>query len=257
MNCSAAWTARAAPPPLLDGDVHLWRVLVPAAEHLPPHWPALLTAEEKTAVARKRIPLDARRTLTSRACLRLLLGHYLEVPAASLEFATNAYGKPQLAIPRSAPSLEFNVSHSGDWVVIGVARGLPLGVDVECHRALEFGDLVNSFFSAPERDAWSKLPPAAHAPAFFSAWTRKEAYLKALGLGLSKSLDSFSVSIAPEAAKLIACSSDPRAPQQWLISSLDLAPGYSCAVAVGAAVRLLHTFTFGAPADHPGAAPSP
>ena len=196
-------------------------------------------------MARKRIPLDARRVLTSRACLRLLLGHYLDVPPASVAIAATVNGKPHLAAPAATPVLEFNVSHSGDWVVLAFASGLPLGVDVECHRALEFSELVNAFFSPQERETWSKIPSTDHTQAFFSAWTRKEAYLKGLGLGLFKSLDSFSVAFGFDAADgLLGCESDASAPQRWLIASVDLAPDYACAFAVGSAATALHTFTF-------------
>ena len=218
---------------------------MPEADRVPAHWLGLLTAEEQERVARKRIPLDARRTLTSRACLRLLLGSYLEVPPAAVALASNANGKPRLADPPEAATLEFNVSHSGDWVVLAFARGLPLGVDVECHRELEFGELVNSFFSAQERETWSTVPAAEHTRAFFSAWTRKEAYLKALGLGLSKPLDSFAITFDFDAAaQLEWCATDPSAAQRWRIVSVDIAPGYACALAVESAVTAIHTFTF-------------
>lgn len=218
---------------------------MPDAGGIPPAWPGLLDAGEQAHAARKRIPLDARRTLTSRACRRLLVGSYLGVPPAAVEFATTAAGKPQLAVAAGAPALEFNVSHSGNWVVLAFARGLALGIDVECHRALEFSELVNAFFSPQERAAWSSLPAAEHARAFFSAWTRKEAYLKALGLGLLKPLDSFSVAIdSGPASDLVWCSSDASAPDRWAIASLDLAPGYACALVVGSAATALRTFTF-------------
>ena len=249
----ADWTTRASPPPLPSGEVHLWRIAVPDADRIPPYWLGLLAPEEQARVARKRIPQDARRVLTSRACLRLLLGRYLDLPPASVAIAVSVNGKPHLAAPPASPRLEFNVSHSGDWVVLAFACGLPLGVDVECHRELEFSELVNAFFSPPERETWSKLPSADHTHAFFSAWTRKEAYLKGLGLGLLKPLDSFSLALGFDpAAELLWCASDAAAPQRWLIASVDLAPGYACALAVGSAATALHTFTFDTSATHGG-----
>lgn len=245
MKRTEDWTTLASPPPLESGEVHLWRVAIPEPARIPPGWLGLLDAEEQERVARKRIPLDARRVLTSRASLRLLLGGYLDVPPASVSIAAAANGKPHLATRPAASPLEFNVSHSGDWVVLAFARGLPLGVDVECHRELEFTALVNGFFSPQERESWSRLPAAEHTQAFFSAWTRKEAYLKGLGLGLFKSLDSFSVAFGGDPApELIWCASDASAPQRWRIASIDLAPGYSCALAVASAATALHTFTF-------------
>lgn len=239
------WTNLAFPPPLASGEAHLWRVVVPDENCIPPFWLGLLSAEEKEGVARKRIPLDARRTLTSRACLRLLIGHYLRVPPDAIAFTANATGKPHIAAPSLSPTLEFNVSHSGDWVVLAFARGLPVGVDVECHRELEFSELVNSFFSPHERATWATLPPADHTRAFFSAWTKKEAYLKALGLGLSMALDSFSVSLDSGAtSELVGCASDGSVARQWHITPVDLAPDYACALAIESTATALHTFTF-------------
>jgi 4'-phosphopantetheinyl transferase len=239
------WTTLSSPPPLLRGEVHFWRVLVPETEGIPAHWAGLLTAEERASAARKRIPLDARRTLTSRACLRLLLARYLAVRPDAIAFTANATGKPRIAAPAVAPTLEFNVSHSGAWVVFAFARGLPLGVDVECHRELEFSELVNSFFSPEERATWATIPSADHLGAFFSAWTRKEAYLKAIGVGLSKSLDSFTIAFdSGPTSELIWCASDASAPQRWVIASIDLAPDHACALAVPSAVTALHAFTF-------------
>lgn len=247
------WTTRSAPRPLRSGEVHLWRIAVPDADRIPPYWLGLLAPEEQARVARKRMLADARRVLTSRACLRLLLGGYIDVPPASVALAATANGKPHLAAPPAPPLLEFNASHSGDWVVLAFARGLPIGVDVECHRELEFSELVNAFFSPQERETWSKLPAADHTHAFFSAWTRKEAYLKALGLGLLQSLDSFSVTFGFDpTSELVGCASDASAPQRWLIASVDVAPGYACALAVGSAATALHTFTFAPPSTRGG-----
>lgn len=244
MPCTADWTALSAPPPLAGGEVHLWRIRVPDGDNVPPRWLEILTAEEKAAAARKRLPPDRQRTLTSRACLRLLLSGYLGAPPGALVFVASAHGKPRLAAPSPTPPLEFNVSHSGEWVILGFARGMTLGVDVECHRELEFNQLVTAFFSPLERAAWAALPRGAQPGAFFAAWTRKEAYLKALGLGLSKPIDSFAVAFEPCATPaLIWCSSDPAAPQHWILAAPDLTPGYSCAVATPASATRLHTFT--------------
>lgn len=246
LQVPTAWPLLGVAPPLRDGEVHLWRIHVPDAELLPSDWLLLLTDEERSRAARKRLPLDACRTLTSRGCLRRLLGSYLNLPPATIALTTSVNGKPRLAAQLKS-TLEFNVSHSGNWIVIGITRGISLGVDVECHREMEFDQLVYSFFSQQERRAWSAIPPRARTEAFFSAWTRKEAYLKALGLGLSRSLDTFAVAFDCKAtSELVWCASDSSAPQRWLIAPVDFAPGYSCAIAVGITASVLQTFTFSA-----------
>lgn len=223
---------------------------------MPPHWTGLLTPEERERVARKRIPIDGRRTLTSRACLRILLGGYLGVPPHEIALAAGAGGKPALAGPAASGQLEFNVSHSGEWVLLGFSRGLAVGVDVEHHRELEFDDLVKGFFSPAERAAWAALPPDGRREAFFATWTRKEAYLKALGVGLAKSLDSFTVTVgASTTPQLVWCADASHASEHWSIASVTPAPEYSAAVAVGSAVRCVRSFTFPHPASLPGTLP--
>jgi len=239
------WPARAVPPGLEPGEIHLWRVKVPEEADLPANWPGLLTSEERERVARKRIPVDARRTLTSRACLRLLLGMYLGRPPLQIALETTPEGKPSLSGPPAPGKIEFNVSHSAEWVLLGFSRGLSLGVDVECRRELEFDDLVTGFFSPIERNAWAALPLTSRFEAFFAAWTQKEAYMKALGVGFAKALDSFAVTLeAGSDGGLVWCADDPQAPQRWRIFSVDPAPGYAGALAVASSARGLQTFTF-------------
>ena len=245
MKTSCDWLPMAIPPGLEPGQVHLWRVEVPEAASLPAPWSGLLTAEERERVARKRIPEDARRTLTSRACLRLLLGLYLGRSPLQIALAATPEGKPVLRGPPAPDKIEFNVSHSAKWVVLGFTRGLSLGVDVECRRELEFDDLVTGHFSPLERNAWAALPLPRRFEAFFAAWTRKEAYLKALGVGFAKALDSFAVTLAAGSdARLVWCADDPQAPHRWRIISIDPAPGYAGALAVASSAQGLQTFTF-------------
>jgi 4'-phosphopantetheinyl transferase len=244
-NAISGWAVRFTPPPLTDDEVHLWRVAVPAEGAVPALWSGLLTPAEQEEVSRKRIAADARRTLTGRACRRLLLASYTGHPAHALVFSSTQTGRPQLMSP--AANLEFNVSHSGDWVILGFAAGQRIGVDVERERDVECNDLVSHFFSAAERTAWAELSTSERRRAFYAAWTRKEAYLKALGLGLSRSLDSFTVEFRPgRECALLSCEHDALAPERWLLRSIDLAPGYACALAVetGGAALQLSTFEY-------------
>lgn len=242
---SGDWPELAIPPALEAGEVHLWRVKVPEETAVPAIWARLLTAEERERVARKRIPMDARRTLTSRACLRRLLSAYLSFPPGEIALSATPSGKPSLAGPAAPGRIEFNVSHSGEWVLLGFSRGLALGVDVEEQRDLEFDDLVKGFFSPAERTAWAAIPAAIRREAFFATWTRKEAYLKAWGVGLAKSLDSFTVTVglSPE-AQVLWCADTAQAPQQWRLVPLDLGAGYAAALAVESGARTLRAWTF-------------
>jgi 4'-phosphopantetheinyl transferase len=204
--------------------------------------------DERARLARKRQVADRQRELTSRAALRLLLGAYLDRPAAEISFAVERGGKPVLATVSAGPRVEFNVSHAGDWVLLAFTPNRRLGVDVEAWSELASDDIVHGFFAPAEQATWTQLAPAEKQAAFFSAWTRKEAFLKALGIGLARPLDSFAVHFAPgdTAAGLLWCADDPLAPQRWTIVGCNPAPSYSGAIAVEAPeIRIVrHTADF-------------
>lgn len=209
---------------------------MPASGAEPPTRLDVLTEDERARLARKRQAADRQRELTSRAALRLLLGAYLGRPAREIGIATEGEGKPVLADAPAGTRIEFNVSHSGNWVLLAFALGCRVGIDVEAWTELSSDEIVRGFFAPPEQLAWEQLPPAEKQAAFFSAWTRKEAFLKALGVGLARPLDSFAVRFAPRdaPAELLWCADDPLAPQRWTFAACDPHSGYSGAVAVEA-----------------------
>ena len=139
-------------------------------------------------------------------------------------------------------SLEFNSSHSGDWLLLALARGHPLGVDVERWRDLPDRALVIRFFSTAEIAEWTALPESLRTEGFFNGWARKEAYLKALGTGLAKPLDSFQVSLTPgHPAALLADTEAPARLAQWRLLSIPMPPGYTAALALPQALsRVRH-----------------
>lgn len=229
----------------------MWRVralLAPALAEAGRGW---LNAAEQQTIARKRQAADAQRELAGRAALRYLLGSYLNLAPQRVPIAANEHGKPMVTGLSPAQHLEFNVSHSGEWVLLAFTRENPLGIDVECHRPVEFDELVRGFFSPAERAVWSGLQPEHKSLAFYAAWTRKEAYLKALGLGLSRALDGFTVRYAPREAPpaLLWCADDPKAPERWRILDLELAPGYSAALATAATTAFARGFTWSYPGE--------
>lgn len=161
-------------------EVHLWRF--PLAG---PHEPAAVTlTNEERARASGMQSLTARGSfIASQSALRTLLSAYTATPAAELEFSRGVHGKPALASPASP--LEFNVSHSGDWGVIALARG-PVGVDVEQVRPGRHSPaLEKRFLTEGERALLRRRAEADGEAAFFVVWCRKEAYLKATGFGLA------------------------------------------------------------------------
>src|SRR5262249_21177016 len=153
-------------------------------------WPAssiaaleqTLSADEEQRMRRFRFDDDSKRYLVGRGSLRLLLGRYLDLPAHELRFHYTRFGKPHLAADVVQRSLQFNVSHSGELLLIAIAAGRSLGVDVEQIRAdIAVGAIASHFFSTNEQAALGKLATALQVDGFFNCWTRKEAYIKAKG----------------------------------------------------------------------------
>lgn len=171
----------------------------------------LLTQEERRRAAAFAFERDRRRFVAARARLRRLLGERLGVAPRAVRILYNPRGKPQLA-PGYDRDLRFNLAHSGELAVYAFADGADVGIDVEALREVEdAGDIAARAFSAGERRAW-------RAFGFLYCWTRKEAYLKALGLGLQQDLQRLDTA---------------RPPAGWRIESFAPLPGFVAALAVG------------------------
>jgi 4'-phosphopantetheinyl transferase len=150
---------------------------------------------------------------------------------AGVRFRFSEKGKPGIAEPH-ANRLEFNVAHSGDVILLAFTRGRAVGVDVEQIRTdFTTDEVAERFFSSSERRSLRSLAPAVRYEAFFRCWTRKEAYIKATGDGLSLGLDQFDVSLLEEQpAKLLATRPDPLEADRWTMHHLNVKPGYAAAL---------------------------
>ncbi len=196
-------------------DLWIWSLddpsaLARVASHLDP--------EEHARAARFVHQLHRDRFIVGRGRLRETLSSYLGRTPAAIAFEYGENGKP---FARAAGDLRFNLSHTEGLAVLGVARGVELGVDVESLRPVE-RDLPDHYFSAPEREALAALPEHLWLAGFHRCWTRKEAMVKALGEGLSIPLDSFAVSLAPDApARLLWRQDDPGAASRWALAHFD------------------------------------
>lgn len=170
--------------------------------------------------------------------LRRLLGAYGDVSPDALEFVAGEHGKPSLAGAAAGRGLEFNLAHSGEIALVAIARGRAVGVDVErWDPGIDHRDLAERFFSPGEREALADLAGSADrlAEGFCSAWSRKEAYLKATGAGITRGLQHFDVSLAPgQPARLLADRLDAAAVERWVMRGIAPAPGYSAALVVAA-----------------------
>lgn len=195
---------------------------------------AVLDDVERARSARLARPSDRNRFVAAHGALRRFLACCLEISPAAVIYEHGVSGKPRLA--RGLPSLEFNLSHSGDLAIVAVARDRQVGVDVE--RLRELPDAMNiaqTHFTPDERDALGSLPPAERRDAFFRCWTRKEAVIKAVGHGLALALDSFDVDLAPgSASALRSFGGRPAAESGLSLRDLRAPPGFAAAGAVAA-----------------------
>jgi 4'-phosphopantetheinyl transferase len=222
-------------------EVHVWRIAL--------DWPparieamtSLLSADERQKAGRFHFAQDRVRSIVGRGVLRTLLARWAKTEPKQLRFEYGSFGKPCLAGNFSDVPLQFNISHSGDLVLIALTVGRAIGVDVERVRNdLEADQIAARFFSPYERQALRSVPEHLRFGAFFDCWTRKEAYIKAIGGGFSLPLDQFDVSLTPgEPARLLATRPDAAEAGRWAIQPLDVGADYRAAVAVeGAGWRI-------------------
>jgi len=193
---------------------------------------ALLSDAERLRAGRFAFDRDRRRFTVARARLRQLLVERLGTRPEAIELTQGVHGKPALAQRCGYPDLRFNVSHCEDVAVYAFASGREVGIDVEAVRALRDADEIAArFFSRRENEAYLGLYPNDRSLGFFNCWTRKEAFVKALGNGLSYPLDRFEVSLAPdEPAKILRVENTPGADCRWGMTSFSPCPGFVAAV---------------------------
>lgn len=217
-----------------ENAVHVWRSSTRVSPSRLAALSRLLSPDEADRSARFFFEPDRRRYVVARGLLRELLGHYLRFSPAALCFRYGPYGKPELAVPAVLPAVHFNVSHSGELILLAVASGRRIGIDVEYVRNLpDASDLAMRFFSPRERAAFARLPPDLQQAAFFACWTRKESFIKAIGEGLSHPLDAFDVPVEPETPpRLFQTRSDPGAAARWRMCEVDPGPGYAATLTV-------------------------
>lgn len=234
--------APAERPALVAGEAHVWRARLECDKATLAELSKLLSADELERARRFHFPKDCNHYVAARGALRDILSRYVGVEPARLRFSYDQYGKPSLqGEPNDAPlrsvgdaPLRFNVSHSQGVALYALTRGREVGVDIEFVREDFAGfDIAERFFSTREVSALRALPAEARTAAFFDCWTRKEAYIKARGEGLSHPLHSFAVSLAPgERAALLWTEGDSQEAARW--SLIELFPGesYRAALAV-------------------------
>jgi len=185
---------------------------------------SLLNDAEIIRANRYHFARHQRRFTVARSVMRLILARYLNVNPEELEFGYNPQGKPFLS---NAPTLQFNLSHAGDWALLAVGSGAPLGIDLEFFSARPYEGIGSHIFSARENQSLQQLPASLKPLGFFHLWAQKEALIKACGLGLSYPTKQFDVPLLPPAQITLV---DPKFNHTWQISSFM--PEAACCAAI-------------------------
>lgn len=227
---------------LLNDEIHVWRAFLEVPSTRLKYLHRILSDDEVNRAVRYCFERDRRHFIIRRGLLRCILGLYLDQSPRVLAFHYNNHGKPALASVSGEPSLCFNVSHSGELTLYAITRNREVGVDIEYVRPFEDVEgIVKHFFSSREKAEFGTLPERIKNQAFFACWTRKEAYIKARGEGLSYPLGNFSVSMIPdEPAALVETKGDKNKESRWSLETILPGAGYVAAVAVeghGLAIR--------------------
>jgi 4'-phosphopantetheinyl transferase len=230
-TCVSGWVLR-------YNDVHVWRVPLDQHSERTTLSFEVLSTDEREKAARFRFDKGKNQFVQARAAQRFILSEYLNVRPQDLEFSCGPQGKPALANGHANSSLRFNLSRRDGLALIAVTRGREIGVDVELVRAgLPVFEIAESNFSSPELATLRNLPESMQAAGFYNCWTRKEAYVKARGEGLSFPLKQFDVSLTPGAPpKLLSVRGDTVSVRdevdRWTLQEIPVAENYIAALVV-------------------------
>ncbi|HEV8133982.1 MAG TPA: 4'-phosphopantetheinyl transferase superfamily protein [Pyrinomonadaceae bacterium] len=218
-------------------EVHIWRTPLDLTTTIVEGLRQSLSQDELARAGRFHFERDRQHFIVARGCLRTILSRYLKTSAAEIEFIYGVNGKPQLADScLQAQPLYFNLAHSAGLALYAFTLIGELGVDLELIRTDFTGDdIAKRFFSPGEVACLNAVSAELRHEAFFNCWTRKEAFIKATGSGLSLPLDQFEVTLTPgEPARLLRTTWNEDEASRWSIKSIDAGQRYVAAVAVAA-----------------------
>jgi 4'-phosphopantetheinyl transferase len=240
-----SWLQASVTPTFPISRVDVWRVCLDEAVKAGSE-ASVLSPDEIARANRFHFERDRIHFSRCRSALRSLLAGYLAIPAAEIAFDYLSSGKPQLAAGQNPRALQFNVSHSANMALIAVGSEHRLGVDIEQIRVdVDTESLAERFFSLRERAGLQALPDHLRVPGFFACWTRKEAFLKATGDGLSFPLSDFSVSTHPDLnPELEEIRGNTEVGKQWSLADLNAVDGFRATVAVESAFARLETYSY-------------
>jgi 4'-phosphopantetheinyl transferase len=234
MNITDSSFVIETPLALPEDEVHLWRADLEAIRGDEARWQEVLSSDELTRASRFHFAQDRQRFVAARTLLRTILASYLATGPRGLNFRYSKKEKPSLGPEHAGFGLTFNLSHSGGIALFAFTRRREIGVDVEqVRRDSDLESIARRFFSAHEQSQLVDLHAQERVDAFFRCWTRKEAYIKATGDGLSLPLSQFDVSLAAgEKDALLSTRPDAAEAGRWLLQEVPGGSGYLAALCV-------------------------
>ncbi len=234
---------------LQAGHIHVWRAIVDVPSTRLQVYQDTLSPDEQERAQRFRAPQHRQRFTAARGILRHILARYLRQSPREIHFESGAFGKPCLQDPAER-SLHFNVSHSGQWAVYAVSRDLEVGIDLEEDRdSLDYAGLAERICSPEELTVFQNLSQTEQRAAFFRCWTRKEAFVKALGHGFSFPLQNVTVTFTSDDPPRILnlqrnLSETDSLPEDWSLFNLPLGQGFLGALAVAGRPSLIRGWDY-------------
>jgi 4'-phosphopantetheinyl transferase len=231
----------AARASLAIDEIHVWTARLTDDPHASAGLMASLSAAERTRAAQLSFMHDRVRYIQAHGMVRQILGNYLDADPSMLSFARNRHGKPYLLRLGHDPNLEFNLSHSGDCCMLAVRLDRQVGIDVEKVRDLpQAMAIAKSYLNPAETSLLAALSETARRDSFFALWTRKEAMVKALGVGLAAKLSRLEFDLDPAGGgRLVARNGDQSVAPRWFIRRVDPFPGYVATIASARPIQSL------------------
>ena len=235
-SLTPSWCSAPRKLTLAPDELHIWRAQVDQRNALLLKFSNTETCDETERAKQFQVEQARARFLICRVILKNILRRYSNLEAGCLRFEYGRYGKPYL----SNTDLRFNSSHSNNLALYAIGLGQEIGIETEYIRpVLDRDQIVDRYFTAKEKIMYGRLTPDAKGPAFFNGWTRKEAYLKATGVGLNQPLRTVEVSLEPgKPARLLRINGNPREADAWSLYELSLGTDYAGALAVKGRYRL-------------------
>ena len=219
---------------LSSQDIHIWRANLDLPSEQIERFFETLSADEKIRSERFHFERHRNFFIAARGILRAILSRYSELEPDEWRFNYGPRGKPEIAESCGVENLEFNVSHSEEIALYGITRASKIGIDIEKVRSLADAEQIAKRFFSPQEFTWlNQLPVSQKEAAFFSLWTCKEAYLKAIGEGLAFGLDQFQISFdSKNSPEIISIQGNQQVAIPWVLQQLNPVLGYVGSVAV-------------------------